>query len=131
MGILKRLFTPRRPPKVTKVPTPPDAVPRDPASLLQKRGWGRTGNDHYAGHFATRFGTWPGRIERAGDTFRVFIKNPPDVVAKHPKWACFSRQHNGWWKINIYTNPVDRDPNAVAYYIERVLAEAFKMAGKT
>jgi len=106
--------------------------PMQNRSGVDKRGWAHVGKQHYTGHFATRFGTWPGRIEGAGDTFRVFIKNPPEVIANHPKWPCFSRQDKaGWWKINININPIDRDPNAVAYYVERVLSEAFKMAGKT
>jgi len=131
MGLIKSLFT-RRAPQLARVRTPPGTVPRDRTSLLQRRGWTSTGHDSFTGHFATNHGTWPGRIERAGDVFRVLIHDPPtEVVAKHAKWACFSKQHGGWWNINIRTNPIDRDPNAVCFYVEQLLAEAFALAGKT
>ena len=45
----------------------PDTTP-----LIEQRGWRRRGNT-WAGSYATRYGTWPGRIERRGDIFHVFI----------------------------------------------------------
>jgi len=130
MGLIRSLFTGRAP-QLARVFTPPGTVPRDRTSLLQKRGWTSTSRNSFTGHFATKHGTWPGRIERAGDVFRVLIHDPPtEVVAKHPKWSCFSKQHDGWWNINIRTQPIDRDPNAVCFYVEQLLAEAFALVGK-
>jgi len=120
------------PRKVMRVPMPPGAIRPDESSLLQQRGWRRSGK-HYAGPFATPFGTWHGRIEAAGDVFRCYIKDPPiDVVARHHKWACFSRDSTqGWWRINLAVSPIDHDVSAVLLYVERLLIESHRLAGRT
>ena len=113
------------------VPTPAGAVKRDATSLLQQRGWRQTRN-LYSGPYATAYGVWLGLIEHAGDCFRVLIKNPPvDIVKAHPKWTCFSRDQHGWWRVDLAVNPVDGDVNAVIHYVERLLTESFKRAGKS
>jgi len=134
-NILASIFaalTGRDPPKVRKVSTPAGAVRRNNTSLFQQRGWQRRGKS-YSGPFATKFGTWSGKIEDAGSGFlRVFIKDPPmAAVDKHPKRPCFYCDQHGWWRINLATPPVDGDVNAVIHYVERVLTESFQRAGKS
>jgi len=120
------------PRKVMLVSIPAGAVRRDETSLAQQRGWRRRGK-HYAGPFATPHGTWLGRVEAAGDVFRCYVKDPPiDIVSRHEKWPCFSRDTpDGWWRINLAVSPVDRDVSAVILYVERLLIESHRRAGKT
>ena len=118
--------------RMTRAPIPAGAVMPDATSVLQQRGWKQSGNE-YHGPFATPFGTWHGRLEAAGDTFRCYIKNPPmDIIGLHPKWPCFSQTStHHWWRINLQRSPVDRDPSAIVLHIERILTEAHRLAGKT
>jgi len=127
--LLRDAFGPHA--KVMRVPMPRGAISHDDSSLLQQRGWRRNGKE-YSGPFATPFGTFQGRIEAAGDVFRCYIKNPPmDEVNRHPKWPCFSRADDAtWWRINIAVIPIDHDVNAVVLYVERLLIEAHRLAGK-
>jgi hypothetical protein len=113
---------------VTRIAAPYGAVPRSTATLMQQRGWGRARFcSGWAGPYATRYGTWPGTIEKAGDTFRIFIQNPPADMQHHPKWPCFHKHdESGWWRIHLHTNPADGDPNAVIRYVEQILTECFK-----
>ena len=97
----------------------PDTTP-----LIEKRGWKRRDNI-WTGDFATRYGTWPGRIERRGDIFNVLIKHPPPVVEHSGRIQCFADQGGGWWSIHLHDNPVDGDPNAVVDYVERLLHRSF------
>jgi len=85
----------------------------------------------WAGPYATRDGTWPGNIQQAGDTLRIFVKNPPSAMQQHPKWPCFHKHDNsGWWRIHLHTYPVDGDPNAIIRYVEQILTEACKRSSK-
>jgi len=115
----------RQPARVTRVATPPGAVPRATTTLMQQRGWQKTWAG-WVGPYATRYGTWQGKIEKAGDTFRVFIRNPPPEIHSHPKWACFHRHKGDWYRIHLHTAPIDRDPNAVVRYCEEILTTSFK-----
>lgn len=112
---------------VTRIAAPRGAVARSTATLMEQRGWKQT-NVGWAGPFATRYGTWPGSFEKAGDTVRIFIRNPPTVLRKHPKWPCF-HQHGdgGWYRIHLHTNPIDGDANAVIRYVEQIITESFKL----
>jgi hypothetical protein len=109
---------------VTRIAAPHGAAQRSTATLMDQRGW-KTGWGAWTGPYATRFGTWPGRIERAGDTLRVFIHNPPHQLHRHHKWACFHTADNGWYRIHLHTNPVDGDPNAVVRYVEQLITESY------
>jgi hypothetical protein len=112
---------------VTRIATPRGTVVRSSSPLMQQRGWQqtRTGAE---GPFATRYGTWPGRIENAGDTLRVSMRDPPPSLRNHPKWPCFHKHGNaGWYRIHLATNPVDGDPNAVIRYVEQIITESFKL----
>lgn len=97
----------------------PDTTP-----LIEQRGWRRRGNI-WSGHYATRFGTWPGRIEKRGDVFHVLIKRPPDEVRYSGRFQCFARVKGKWWSIHLHDNPVDGDPSAVVAYVERLLHQSF------
>ena len=117
----------RRSANVTPIAAPRGAVPRSTATLMDQRGWTKTWRA-WNGPFATRYGTWPGRVEDAGGTLRVFIRNPPTGMQHHPKWPCFHKHdERGWWRIHLHTSPVDGDPNAVIRYVEQILTESFKL----
>jgi hypothetical protein len=95
---------------------------------MDQRGWKQTRAGTFAGPYATRHGTWPGEIEHAGDTLRVFIRNPPACIRNHPKWVCFHKHDDyGWFRIHLAVSPVDRDANAVIRYVERLITESFKL----
>ena len=94
---------------------------------MQQRGWKR-GWGAWLGPYTTHYGTWPGKIEKAGDTFRVFIQDPPPEIHRHPKWVCFHYGSDGWYRIHLHTAPVDRDPNAIIRYVEQILTESLKTA---
>ena len=98
---------------------------------MQHNGWRRTGNS-YSGPFATPYGTWLGRVENAGDLLRCYIKDPPtDIVSRHEKWPCFARDTpDGWWQIHLAVSPIDHDVSSVILYVERVLIESHRRAGK-
>lgn len=121
-----RAVTTPKPARVVRHPPPlpgrrivhPDTTP-----LLQQRGWSKRGNTWH-GHYATPYGTYPGRIEKRGHRLRPYIKNPPPQIQDHRKWACFHRERGGWWWVHLHTNPRDGDYNAVLAYIERILIEA-------
>ena len=114
----------RRNSNVTRIAAPRGAVPRAISTLMQQRGW-KQAEAGWSGPYATRHGTWPGRIEKAGDTLRVFIRNPPPEMRSHPKWCCCHQHDNsGWWRIHLHTNPVDGDANAVVRYVEQLLTES-------
>jgi hypothetical protein len=113
---------------VTRIAAPYGAVPRSTTSLMDQRGWKRLRAGIFAGPYATRYGTWHGQIEHAGDTFRVLILSPPTCIQKHARWVCFHKYgDNGWYRIHLAVNPVDRDPNAVIRYVEQIITESFKL----
>jgi hypothetical protein len=119
-----RLFS-RLSAKVTRITAPHGAVPRATNTLMDRRGWRKNWSGGWTGPYAIGAGTWPGRIEPAGDTFRVYIQDPPPAIRKHHKWACFHRHDDGgWYRIHLQTSPVDRDPNAVVRYVEQILTES-------
>ena len=121
-------FFSKRPANVTRVAAPAGAVQRSTQTLMQQRGWQRT-KDGWAGPYATRHGTWPGTIHKAGDTLRVYIRNPPDALRRHHKWHCFHKHDDsGWFSMHLSINPVDGDPNAVIRYCEQIITESFKLA---
>lgn len=120
------LFAPRYS-RVTRVAAPPGAVRRSNASLMEQRGWQHSWSGRTAsGSYATRWGTWPGKIEYAGDTLRVYIRNPPSALQRHPKWHCFHERYGGWWLMHLDKSPIDRDPNACIRYVEQLLTESLK-----
>jgi hypothetical protein len=126
LELLKSLSRP--PTQVTRIAAPSGAVPRSTTALMDQRGWRKAWTGAWIGHYATQRGTWPGRIEKAGDAFRVFMQNPPLEMQRHPKWPCFHRHDDsGWYRIHLHTNPVDGDPNAVIRYVEQILTESFKL----
>jgi hypothetical protein len=128
MGLLS--FFSSRPPKVTRVAAPPGTVRRITTTLLEQRGWQKRWGA-WTGPYATRFGTWPGKIEQAGGgALRVFIHKPPACLQSHSRWPCFHRHgRNGWWSVNLHHQPTDGDPNAVIRYIEQIISEAFRNPG--
>lgn len=110
-----------RPAKSVKQITP------DTTPLLKKRGWKKSLlNDEWSGHYVTSKGTFPGRIERRGDAFYPYIKNPPKQVTRHHKYQCFHKRAGGWWWVHLHTQPKNNDPSAVLTYMERLLTEALK-----
>ena len=92
---------------VTRIAAPHGAVRRSTATLIEQRGWKKTWGA-WSGPFATHYGTWPGKIEKAGDTLRVFIQNPPAEIHHHPKYACFHSRDDGWYRIHLHTQPSRR-----------------------
>ncbi len=115
-------------PKVTRITAPSGAVQRSTATLLQQRGWKSTWSG-WAGPYATRYGTWPGRLENAGGgKMRVFIRNPPAELQRHQKWHCFHNHSNdGWYSIHLATDPIDGDPGSIVRYVEQLITESFKL----
>lgn len=124
MGLFSRQTS-----KVTRIAVPSGAVKRSNLTLMQQRGWTATRTcNGWAGPYATKYGTWPGTIEKAGDTFRVFIRNPPSVLQRHARWHCFhSHGDDGWYSIHLAISPVDNDPNAIVRYVEQIITESFKL----
>ncbi len=138
MSLLARLFGGASP-KVVRRPAPhatPGArvVRPNNTSLLSQRGWQQKGNV-WTGSYACKFGTWDGRIERRGDRFDVCIKSPPDVVRRHPKYACLHDRSGGWMHLHLHHEPNDPDVSAnvsaIIAYVERLLTESFHRAGRT
>jgi len=119
MGLFSRASS-----NVTRIAAPYGAAQRSTATLMEQRGW-KTRWNAWTGPYATRFGTWPGRIEKAGDTLRVYIHNPPRQLQRHHKWVCFHTTDNGWYRIHLAVHPVDRDPNAVVRYVEQLTTESY------
>lgn len=106
---------------VTSPPADVTRIEPDTTPLIDQRGWKKNRNT-WSGPYATKYGTWHGRIERRGDVFDVLINKPPPEVQEHSKrFQCFSKQERGWWKIHLHTNPVDGDPSAIIDYVERLL----------
>lgn len=136
MGLLERLFGPKRPAErraVSKVrrvapSRAPNVVRPDGRQLRDIRGWRRKGSQ-YAGHYVTKHGAWLGGIETRGDRFRVFIKNAPmKQIKTHKRYVCFIPKKRGWHEIDLHTNPKDRDVNAIIAYVERLITESFRLA---
>jgi hypothetical protein len=120
MGIFSRT-----PSNVTRIAAPHGAAHRATTTLMEQRGWKQVEPGVFAGPYATRHGTWDGEIERAADTLRVFIYDPPARMRRHPKWPCFHSADGGWYRIHLHTNPVDGDPNAVVRYVEQLITESY------
>lgn len=118
--------------KVAVVPLPRGAIAPSNLSVLEQRGWRRSGNT-YSGPYATPYGTWHGHLEDAGGYFRCYIHKPPiHALAYHPKLPCFSDAGSGgWWRVNLAMSPIDGDPNAIVLHVERFLTEAHRRAGIT
>ncbi len=95
--------------------------------LIEQRGWKHQRN-RWTGHYATKFGTWPGRIEKRGDIFQVYIHRPPAEVRNSGRFQCFSKRSGGWWNIHLHDNPCDGDPSAVVAYVERLLHTSIRKA---
>lgn len=107
---------------------PVGTVARDKTSILQQRGWKLEDKNTFTGPYATPYGTWHGWVHRAGDRSRVMIHNPPmEVINKHPKRGCFHPAENGWWAINLHTEPVDGDVSSIITYVEQVIRESFRL----
>ncbi len=99
-------------------------VRRDTTPLVTQRGW-RQNKNTWRGSYATKFGTWPGRIQKRGDIFYVTIRKPPPEMQAHRKWICFSKvSSSGWYSIHLHDNPINSDVSAVILYVERLLTEA-------
>lgn len=92
------------------------------ATLMQQRGWIKTSRG-WAGPFKTRYGQWPGIVERDGDLVKPLIRNPPAALRQHPQWSSFHEQASGWYRIDL-AEPVDRDPNAVIRLVENMIVSA-------
>ena len=127
MGWLKDAFfinsvSPRN---VTIMSAPRGAIRPDNIGLADQRGWRKKGTG-YAGPYAPgKFGTWHGRIERIGDTFRVLIYRPPVALRSHPKWHCMHDAGSDWWSIHLNTVPADHSIDAIISYVEKIMVEAF------
>jgi len=116
-----------RPVRVIRVAAPHGAVPRSTATLIEQRGWKKTWGGAWVGPYATRYnGTWPGRIEVAGDVLKPYIQNPPPEMRRHHKWVCFHAADGDWYRVHLQITPKDRDPNSVIRYIEQILSESFR-----
>lgn len=99
-------------------------VPRSNSSVCVQRGW-KSHADGWHGPYATRYGTWNGKIERAGGILRPFIQYPPNALRRHQKWHCFHEDRRpGWWRIHLQTQPSDGSIDSVILYIERLITEA-------
>ena len=84
-------------------------VKLDNTPLYVKQGWSKTGNV-YRGYYRTLYGAWRGEIEKRGDKFKVFIFKPPkEQIKKHSRWACFHKEKNDKWRIDLAVNPKDKD----------------------
>src|SRR4051812_13112916 len=63
-------------------------VNRFPRPYWEERDWKRKGRN-YRGSFQTSFGSWIGQISVSpSGRVDVFIKNPPEVLQRHPHWHC-------------------------------------------
>ena len=83
---------PPRPPRGVKLIKP------NQKPIIVQRGWRRTGFNTWKGHYATKYGTWPGRIEKRGDIFDVYIKKPPPEVRRYSgRFQCFLKTQ--WWLV--------------------------------
>lgn len=131
MGLFDRLFGSDT--STTRAPVARGSagmVERDNTPLWLARGWRRSG-ETYTGPYAVKgLGTWPGSIQRRGDTFLVLIHDPPQEMRRHPKWGCVHPHSGGWQYIHLAVPPADRDVSSVIYFVEKMLADSFAIAGK-
>ena len=124
---------PPPPPKVRRVRPPRPTrgvklVKPSRKSLIAERGWRRSFNT-WQGHYANKYGTWPGRIQKRGDIFEVFIKRPPPEVQNYSgRFQCFSKRSGGWWNIHLHRNPASGDPSDVLRYVEQLLHRSITRA---
>ena len=107
----------------------PDEVPRDTTPIWVLRGWKRSDRT-YTGPYATKYGTWHGSIRATPDNMSVLIYNPPDVLCRHPAWHCFHPRSDKWWAVHLAQPPINGDVNAVILYVERLIVESYRIAGK-
>lgn len=99
----------------------------DNTPLYVRRGWSGTGNIH-KGYYRTRFGAWQGRIERHGDIFDPYIKNPPvSQLKKHPRWVCCQKQKGNEWLIHLHKQPSDKDIGSIILYVESLIIESHRL----
>ena len=112
----------------------PRLVQRSNVAMWVQRGWKRSGN-LYSGVYASKWGTFRGSIEKRADTWMVSIQPPPEM-SNNPRWGCFHPQPNkaGWYWIHLAQPP--RDPSddgcvsSIIVYVERLISESFRIAGK-
>ena len=114
--------------KAARITAPKGVVMRTNHDLLTQRGWSRSKSGKgWVGPFATRYGTYPGHIEPTGDTFDVYVRDPPDGMRRHHKWVCFHVREHNWHRIHLAVPPADRDPNSIIRYVEQILTEAHRL----
>ena len=50
-----------------------------------------------------------------------YILRPPDQIRRHPKWPCFRRITDGWFRIEWFR--AARHPDEAILYVESILSE--------
>jgi hypothetical protein len=129
MGVLDFLLASRtRVRGLSEARKRPSLVSLDNRSLLQRQGWKKQGSG-FVGEFRTPRGGYPGVIERRGDVFRVFIRNPPlQGAMKHWHRDCLRFEGRGWWSLHLQRPPRNGDVNAIIHYVEeRFLRECLAL----
>ena len=127
MGVLDWLYADDRAPSARG--SDPDAVPHDTTPIWVQRGWKRE-HRTYSGPYATKFGTWHGSIRATPDNMSVLIYDPPDVVRRHSAWHCFNQREGKWWNIHLAQPPADGSVDACILYVERLIVQSYRIAGK-
>lgn len=81
----------------------------------------------YTGYYRTQYGAFKGEIVRRGDTFDVYIIEPPlEELKKHHKKSCIHRVENNTVKVHLEVPPQDGDVGAIILYIEGLIIESFR-----
>jgi hypothetical protein len=105
-------------------------VKRSRKSYLAERGWVLTGSgadERWEGYYRTRFGSYKGKIEPGCYPPKFYVKDPPEGLAKHKHWACFTDLKNGGWR-SVHFRILPKDIASGVIGIERILHEAFQLS---
>ena len=120
ISLRSNYLAPLRKTKVRSIPTnvPGDQVVRlEQQPRWRQRDWRRQGT-RYSGWFVSNKGSYQGVIEKRGDIFKVFIRNPPPSAFRHWHSDCLQAQGKGWYQLHLAKQPRDKDVNAVIAYVE-------------
>ena len=105
--------------------TDPRAVPLSNSSIVEKRGWTRSGT-RFEGWYRTKWGAWEGIVERRGDIFvpSINLDRGESKIRRHAHWPCFSPGKREWYSIHLKKQPRDGDVGSIIHYVERLICES-------